>query len=111
VTWSSTSTSTSAKTPRSTRRWTLFTTDVQTRQAILYGRPPQVSVSRRFSDASDEVGRVAAEMLERLLNMDLEIATDGAAAAYEAALEDRLLPGMASVRLRYSARVRAGAGC
>lgn len=82
-------------------RWNLFSANVLTQQATLYGQTPKVSVSRRFADASDDVARVAAEMLERLLNNDIEKDSDTFAQALQYALEDRLLPGFGLVRVRY----------
>lgn len=84
-------------------RWNLFTSTVETKQATLYGQTPKVSVSRRFADADDDVARVAATMLERILNSDIEKDSDTFAGAVQYALEDRLLPGLGSVRVRYDA--------
>lgn len=84
-------------------RWNLFTSTVQTKMATLYGQTPKVSVTRRFADSGDDVARVAALMLERLLNSDIEKDSDTFADAVQNALEDRLLPGLGSVRVRYVA--------
>jgi len=85
-------------------RWNLFTTNVQTQLATLYGQTPTVAVQRKWADANDDVARVAAEMLERLLNSDLERDSDTAADAIRYALEDRLLPGFGLARVRYDAQ-------
>lgn len=85
-------------------RWNLFTSNVQTQMATLYGQTPSVAVQRRWADASDDVARVAAEMLERLLNSDIEKDSDSFAQALQYALEDRLLPGLGVVRVRYAAQ-------
>ncbi|NBD11822.1 hypothetical protein [Corallococcus silvisoli] len=84
-------------------RWNLFTANVQTQLATLYGQTPKVSVSRRFADSNDDVARVAAEMLERILNSDIERDSDTFAQALEYALLDRLLPGFGLARVRYVA--------
>lgn len=84
-------------------RWNLFTSNVQTQKATLYGQVPRVSVSRRFADADDDVARVAADMLERILNSDIERDSDTFAQALEYALLDRLLPGFGLARVRYEA--------
>lgn len=84
-------------------RWNLFTSTVETKLATLYGQTPKVSVSRRFSDAADDAARVAATMLERALNSDIEKDSDTFAQALQYALEDRLLPGLGLVRVRYVA--------
>lgn len=82
-------------------RWNLFSSNVQTQLALLYGQVPRVDVSRRFGDAEDDVARVAATVLERVLNTDIESPTDTYAQALWHALQDRLLPGMGVCRIRY----------
>src|SRR5512133_84925 len=47
------------------RHLNLFTNNVQTLRAMLYGKVPNVDVSRRFGDAKDDPARVSAEILER----------------------------------------------
>lgn len=84
-------------------RLNLFTSNVQTMQALLFGKTPQVQVSRRFADSEDDQARVASEMLERLLNTDIEKDSDGYKEALKHALEDRLLPGLGVCRVRYEA--------
>ena len=84
-------------------RVNLFTANVQTLRALLYGKTPQVDVKRRFADPNDDVARVAGEILQRLLNTDIERDSDTYAEALENALSDRLLPGLGVVRCRYEA--------
>lgn len=84
-------------------RWNLFHSNIETKSATLYGQTPKVSVGRRFADAQDDVARVAGEMLERQLNSDIEKDSDTFAQAVHYALQDRLLPGMGQVRIRYVA--------
>lgn len=85
------------------RHLNLFYANVETKQSTLYGQTPKVSVSRRYADANDDVARVAAELLERLLNADIERDGDSYAQALQYALEDRLIPGLGTVRVRYEA--------
>ena len=82
-------------------RLNLFTSNVESLHSMLYGQTPKCSVSRRFADSADDVGRIAGEMLERLINTDIE--HDGAsyAVALDHCLEDRLLPGFAFASARY----------
>lgn len=82
-------------------RWNLFTANVKTIRANVYGKTPSVSVERRFGDAADDAARVAAEIQERMLNCDIERASDGFVSALESALDDRLLVGLGTVWLRY----------
>lgn len=84
-------------------RWNLFAANRETKAAMLYGRPPRVSVERRFSDESDDVGRVSCEMLDRLLNTDIERRSDGFSTALMHCLLDRLDSGWALPRVRYVA--------
>ena len=87
-------------------RINLFSANIQTLRSLLYGKTPQVDVKRRFADPNDGEARVAAEILERLLNTDIERDDDNYAAALENALDDRLLPGLGIVRCRYVADFR-----
>ena len=67
---------------------------------MLFGNTPRVEVQRRYEDAADDAARVAAEMLERLLNAD--IAKQFSWAIGEA-LNDRLLVGFGLGKVRYEA--------
>lgn len=86
-----------------THRLNLFTVNVQTQLAMLKGKVPSVSVERKYADAADDDARVAGEMLERLLNGDIEKKGDTFDTALSNALEDRMLPGLGQVRIRYEA--------
>jgi hypothetical protein len=83
----------------------LFPANVDTLRALLFGNTPRTDVVRRFADFGDDVARVAGEMLERNLNED---DTGNVALAEEAerALDDRLAPGLAVLRVRYNANVK-----
>lgn len=85
-------------------RWNIFSSNIQTQRAMLYGKPPSVSVDRRFADAGDDVARVGSEILERLLNTDIERDSDGYSLALQYALDDRLIPGFGQARIRYVAQ-------
>ena len=50
----------------------LFHSNVTTLGSMLYGNTPQIDVSRRYAQPDDDAGRVAAEMMERLLNLDAQ---------------------------------------
>jgi hypothetical protein len=87
--------------PASTK-WNLFHSGITNMQAMLYGNTPKADVARRFADSEDDVARIAGEMGERLLHTDLERRSDTAAEAFGEALEDWLLPGLGTVRVRYA---------
>ena len=82
-------------------RLNLFTANIQTIGALIYGKTPSVSVQRRFADSADDEARVAATMLERLLNTDIDYDGDGYKESLRHALEDRLLVGVGNARVRY----------
>lgn len=79
----------------------LFWSNVRNLQAILFSSLPTVDVSRKFQDQNDDVARVAALLVQRML--DFDIAENGA--EYETVLEqlvqDRLLSGLACSRMFY----------
>lgn len=85
---------------RGESRWNLFTSNVQTQQAMLFGRTPTVNVDRRFADQNDDVARVAGEVLERMLNGDLDKYGSGFSESLRSALMDFLLVDSGTVRLR-----------
>jgi hypothetical protein len=86
------------------RRVNLFTSECLTKRAILYGKTPTVDVSRRWKDAEDDLARVGAEMVSRLLNDDIASGSDGYQRALGYSLEDRLYVGMGQGRVRYEAK-------
>ena len=82
-------------------RLNLFHTNVITMQSMLYGNVPKVDVVRRHNDPNDDVGRVAAEIISRLLNNDVMENPEHYSSTLKAALQDRLLPGLGVARVRY----------
>jgi hypothetical protein len=78
----------------------VFSANIITQRAMLYGNVPRVDVTRRYEDANDDVARVAAELLERIANADV-----GKQFSYAIgqALDDRLLVGFGLARVRYDA--------
>jgi hypothetical protein len=84
---------------RNTRRYSLLWANVQTIRPAVFARPPSPVVKRRYADA-DPTARVASIILERTLNYQIE--TCGSFTAnIRSALEDRLLPGIGTVWVRY----------
>ena len=82
-------------------RVNLFSANVQTQRAMMYGKTPKIECKRRFDDSRDDTARVASEILERLLNADIVRDGDGYRDALAMALDDKLLPGLGCCRLRY----------
>jgi hypothetical protein len=85
----------------STFRLNLFHSNIVTLQSMLYVDLPQVVVSRRFDDPNDDIGRVTALILERLLNNDIQENGKEYECTLKAVLQDRLLPGLGVARVRY----------
>lgn len=79
----------------------LFHSNVSTLGSMLYGNIPQIDVSRRYAQSQDDVGRVAAEMMERLLNLDVADHGMEIDAVFRGTLQDRLLGGLGCGRVRY----------
>lgn len=84
-------------------RLNLFYANTTTLISTMYGSVPQVDVSRRYSDSNDDVGRVAANLMERMLNNDLAENGQEVDAVLRSNLEDRLIVGLGVGRVRYQA--------
>jgi hypothetical protein len=88
-----------ARDNKSTRSY--FTANVQTKEAVFYGKTPKVDVERKWNDANDDTARVACVILERLLNADIHRAEDEYATAMGMCLNDKMLSGMGWARVHY----------
>ena len=83
------------------KRWfNAFFTNVGIMEASLYDQTPEATVSRRFLDMDDDVGRVAGNILERCINQDMDEADCDFDATMRHAVFDRLVPGLGSAWLR-----------
>ena len=82
-------------------RINLFHSNTFTLMAFMYGRVPKVDCSRRFSDAKDDVGRMAANVFERLLNTSIESDEEDFTSVMRGNLEDWLVPGIGIAKVRY----------
>src|SRR5574343_1630304 len=83
------------------KRWiNAFFTNVGIMEASLYDQSPEASVSRRFLDMDDDVGRVAGNILERCINQDMDEADCDFDAVMRHAVFDRLVPGLGAAWLR-----------
>lgn len=82
-------------------RVNLFWSNVGTLEAILYSNLPTVDVSRKFADANDDVARVAALLMQRIL--DYDVADNGREynTVLKQVVQDRLIPGLGAARLYY----------
>lgn len=82
-------------------RLNLYHSNITTLMSMLYGQIPKVEVTRRYADADDDPARVAALMLTRILNTDIEFAGEDIACVFRNGLQDRLIVGLGTARLRY----------
>ena len=90
------------------KKLNLFHTNVSTMQSMLLGQTPRADVSREHQDPDDDIARVASTLLQRMLQSD----DKNLSTILNAALLDRLLPGMGICRVRYdftSSRTSSGA--
>lgn len=79
----------------------LFFSNIVTLKANLYGSMPKVEVDRTFADADDDIARVASLMATRMLQQDIQYSGEDFATSLRSALEDRLLPGLGTARVKY----------
>lgn len=83
------------------RKYNIFWANVQILKSALYANPPKPTITRQHGDAKDDVARVAALILERMLNSDISRPGSVTHDNITAAVEDRLLPGLGQVWMRY----------
>lgn len=79
----------------------LFHANIDTIQSMMFGKVPEVQISRANFDPDDDVARVAALMLQRIITADIGTPDDQYSAALKYNLQDRLLPGLGVARVRY----------
>src|SRR5262245_29209921 len=79
----------------------LFWSNVNILKAALYAKQPRADVSRRHKDAMDDVARVGGIILERILILDMDSRASDFDTALRHVIEDRLVPGMGQLWLRY----------
>lgn len=72
--------------------YNLLFANIDTKLAALYARIPEPTVTRRYKDAEDDVGRVAANLLARNLSYELE--TGDFDSKFKSIIWDRLVPGI-----------------
>jgi hypothetical protein len=82
------------------KRFNIYTSNVQIMQSALYNSIPQVEVSRTFKDEADDVARVAAIILQRVLQQDLDSPRTDFDPCMKNAIENRLIPGMGACWIR-----------
>jgi hypothetical protein len=89
-----------------TKKYNILWSNIQTMLPALYGKTPRADVQRRFKD-QDPVGRVAATILERALQYEIDHYGDFDASIKSAVL-DRLLPGRGTAWVRFETKETEG---
>jgi hypothetical protein len=85
----------------SSQKWfNIFYANTNILESALYAQLPKPAVSRRFTDYNDDVGRVAALIIERSITQDLDDPTDLFDPTLRHCVQDRLVPGLAQAWLR-----------
>jgi hypothetical protein len=85
---------------RAGTRLNVFSANIITLRALLFGNVPRVEVGRRYQDSDDDAARVASEIMERSLNADIG---EQFSFGIGQALDDRLLVGYGCARVAYEA--------
>lgn len=83
------------------RRLNIYPANVQTQEAMMFGKVPTVDVSRTFDDAEDPVARLTGIILKRVLNNDVKRPIDTYVRSLGRALKDRRLSGLGQCRVEY----------
>jgi hypothetical protein len=86
--------------------YNVFWANVQVILAAVYGRLPKAEVDRSFNDFDDDVARVAANMMQRILNNDIGREYDDTQAVLRDALQDRFVAGLGTCWVRYEAKTQ-----
>lgn len=88
-----------------TSTYNMFWANTQILKSALYAVPPKPTVTRENADSKDDVARTAAMMLERILQQGMTKSKSDSHEAVKAAVEDRLLPGLGQVWVRYESEI------
>lgn len=88
-------------TPAADAKWfNIYYANTNILESALYADLPAPSVSRRYADYRDQVARVAALILERNLDQDINDPNDQFDSVMRQCVQDRLIPGLACAWLR-----------
>ncbi len=82
------------------KKFNIFYANTNILESALYSQVPKPSVKRKYQDFRDQVGRVAALVLQRCLEQDLNDPTDQFDSVMRMAVQDRLIPGLGAAWLR-----------
>jgi hypothetical protein len=82
-------------------RLNLYHSNIETLQSMLYAKIPKAEADRRFFDPNDDIARVAAEMVTRIIQNDMNDPDDTLNEVLKSCLQDRLVAGLGSARVKY----------
>lgn len=82
------------------KKYNMFWANTQILKSALYATPPKPTVKRLHDDASDDVARVGALILQRIIGFGMLQDNSDMHRAFQNATEDRLIPGLGQVWLR-----------
>lgn len=82
-------------------RYNIFWANVGILKAALFAQPPRPMVARQNGDYNDDVSRVSANILERLLQNDFSKDRKEVQDVFHKVIEDRLVPGLGQVWMIY----------
>ena len=87
-------------------RLNLFHTNTTVLLSMLFGVDPKIEVAREHHDPDDDDARVAALILQRILEADNLPSGSDLPTVLRSCLQDRLLPGLGAARVRYDMRTQ-----
>ena len=79
----------------------LFHKNISTLQSMLFGQKPSIDVAREHHDPDDDIARVSSVLFQRMLDAEASNTGETLSTVLKACLQDRLLPGMGTARVRY----------
>lgn len=94
---------TRGQTGNETAKFNILWSNVQTLIPAVYAKLPKADVTRRFGD-NDPVGRVAARLIERAIDFEIEHYSDFRS-TMKYCVEDRFLGGRGTCWVRYEPHV------
>lgn len=87
-------------------KYNIYWSNVGVLRASLYANPPKPLVKRTFNDFMDDGARVAALMMERLLQQGFHRPESDMQVAFCQTVDDRLIPGLGQIWLRYCPEIQ-----
>jgi len=91
-------------------RFNLFWSNIEVLKSSLYAKPPKVDVSNSYKDSNDDVSRVVANILQRMLNNDVEEDDESTyPEVTRQSVGDYLIVGLGQIWYRYEVETKKAA--